>query len=134
MHKVYVTASSPNSMYIIDGRDNTAIKIVRLNNTAGLISFNPKYITYMAMSEYPYEEFETISIRIISKLPENIIVQIASSIWKSGSRDIGDILKSKLINAEDTDEDIKRLISIHQNTMSTTRIRWYGIQGRNIKS
>ena len=50
------------------------------------------------------------------------IVQIASSIWKSGSRDIRDILKiAKLINAEDTEEDIKRLISIRQKYSKTGR-------------
>jgi replication-associated recombination protein RarA len=71
--------------------------------------------TIFEIPEYTYEEFETISIRIVSKLPQNIKVQIASSIWKSGNRDIRDILNiAKLINAEDTDEDIKRLISIHQ--------------------
>ena len=78
--------------------------------------------TIFEIPEYTYEEFETISIRIISKLPQNVIVQIASSIWKSGSRDIRDILKiAKLINAEDTEEDIKRLISIHQKYSKTGR-------------
>jgi hypothetical protein len=59
------------------------------------------------------------------KLPQNIIVQIASSIWKSGSRDIRDILKiAKLINAEDTDEDYLQRIqmkSIHQKYSKTGR-------------
>jgi YVTN family beta-propeller protein len=36
--KVYVTVSKPNSIYIIDGKDNT----IPLNNTAGRILFNPK--------------------------------------------------------------------------------------------
>ena len=80
--------------------------------------------TIFEIPEYTYEEFEKVSIRIISKLPQNVIVQIvqiACSIWKSGSRDIRDILKiAKLINAEDT-EDIKRLISIHQKYSKTGR-------------
>jgi MoxR-like ATPase len=38
--------------------------------------------TIFEIPEYTYEEFETISMRIISKLPQNIIVQIDSSIWK----------------------------------------------------
>jgi MoxR-like ATPase len=75
--------------------------------------------TIFEIPEYTYEEFETVSIRIISKLPQNIIVQIASSIWKSGSRDIRDILKiAKLMT---TDEDIKRLISIYQKYSKTGR-------------
>ncbi|MGB8033547.1 MAG: hypothetical protein WCF03_06975, partial [Nitrososphaeraceae archaeon] len=37
--------------------------------------------------EYTYEEFEAISTRIITKLPQNVVVQISSSIWKSGSKD-----------------------------------------------
>src|SRR5919204_6900526 len=63
--------------------------------------------------EYTYEEFEAISVRIIKKLPHNTIMQIASSVWKTGSRDVRDVLKiAKLCNPLDTEEDIARLISI----------------------
>ncbi len=70
--------------------------------------------TVFEIPEYSYPEFEAISIRIIKKLPQNAIIQIASSIWKSGSRDIRDVLKiAKLCNPKDTEQDITRLISIH---------------------
>jgi hypothetical protein len=53
--------------------------------------------------------------RIIKKLPENTVIQIASSAWKAGSRAIRDVLKiAKLCDPNDTEEDINRLISIHQ--------------------
>jgi len=72
--------------------------------------------------EYTYEEFEAISVRIIKKLPHNIIMQIASSVWKTGSRDIRDVLKiAKLCNPLDTEEDIKRLIFIHHKYRKTGR-------------
>jgi replication-associated recombination protein RarA len=72
--------------------------------------------------EYTYEEFEAISFRIIKKLPQNTIMQIASSVWKTGSRDIRDVLKiAKLCNPADTEEDINRLISIHQKYRKTSR-------------
>jgi hypothetical protein len=65
--------------------------------------------------EYTYEEFEAISVRIIKKLPQNTVIQIASSVWKTGSKDIRDVLKiAKLCNPTYTEEDINRLISIHQ--------------------
>jgi holliday junction DNA helicase RuvB len=71
--------------------------------------------TVFEIPEYSYPEFETISTRIIKKLPQNTVIQIASSVWKSGSRDIRDVLKiAKLCNPKDTEEDITRLISIHQ--------------------
>jgi hypothetical protein len=48
-------------------------------------------------------------------LPQNAVIQIASSVWKTGSRDIRDVLKiAKLCNPEDTEEDINRLITISQ--------------------
>jgi hypothetical protein len=54
--------------------------------------------------------------RKLDKLPHNTIIQIASSVWKAGSRDIRDVLKiAKLCNPADTEEDISRLISIHQS-------------------
>ena len=65
--------------------------------------------------EYTYEEFEAISVRIIKKLRQNAVIQIASSVWKTGSRDIRDVVKiAKLCNTTDTEEDVHRLISIHQ--------------------
>ncbi|MFL6422382.1 MAG: AAA family ATPase [Nitrososphaeraceae archaeon] len=76
--------------------------------------------TIFEIPEYTYEEFEAISVRIIKKLPQNSIIQIASSVWKTGSRDIRDVLKiSKLCNSADTEQDITRLISIHQKYCKT---------------
>jgi replication-associated recombination protein RarA len=71
--------------------------------------------TVFEIPEYSYPEFEAISVRIIKKLPQNTVIQIASSFWKAGSRDVRDVLKiAKLCNPKDTEEDINRLISIHQ--------------------
>jgi MoxR-like ATPase len=50
--------------------------------------------TVFEIPEYSYEEFEAIAVRIIRKLPQNAVIQIASSVWKSGSRDIRDVLKT----------------------------------------
>jgi replication-associated recombination protein RarA len=70
--------------------------------------------------EYSYEEFESIVVRIIKKLPQNVVIQIASSVWKTGSRDIRDVLKiAKLCNPADTEEDIIRLITIHHKYRKT---------------
>src|SRR5918911_231548 len=78
--------------------------------------------TIFEIPEYTYEEFEAISIRIIKKLSQNPIIQIASSVWKSGSRDIRDVIKiAKLCNPTDTEEDINRLIVIHQKYRKTGR-------------
>jgi hypothetical protein len=67
-----------------------------------------------------YEEFDAISVRIINKLSHNTIVQLASAVWKSGSRDIRDVLRiAKLCNPSDGEEDITRLISIHQRYHKT---------------
>ena len=78
--------------------------------------------TVFEISEYTYEEFETISVRIIKKLPQDTIIQIASSVWKTGSIDIRDVLKiAKLCNLADTQEDISRLISVHQKYRKTGR-------------
>src|ERR687883_117010 len=49
--------------------------------------------TIFEIPEYTYEEFEAIAIRIIKKLPQNTVIQIASSIWKTGSKDVRDVLK-----------------------------------------
>jgi hypothetical protein len=55
-------------------------------------------------------------------LPPNVVTQIASSVWKTGSRDIRDVLKiAKLYNPADTEEEINRLISIHQKYRKTGR-------------
>ena len=76
--------------------------------------------TIFEIPEYTYEEFEAISLQIIKKLSRNTIIQIASSVWKTGSRDIRDVLKiAKLCNPTDTEEDINRLISIHQKYRKT---------------
>jgi replication-associated recombination protein RarA len=76
--------------------------------------------TIYKIPEYSYPEFEAISIRIIKKLPQNTVIQIASSVWKTGSRDIRDVLKiAKLCNLSDMEEDINRLITIHQKYRKT---------------
>src|ERR671930_738570 len=78
--------------------------------------------TVFEIPEYSYEEFETISVRITKKLPQNAVIQIASSVWKSGSKDIRDVLKiAKLCNPVDTKQDINRLIFIHQKYRKTGR-------------
>src|SRR5919199_143654 len=78
--------------------------------------------TIFEIPEYTYEEFEAISVRIIKKLPQNAVIQIASPVWKTGGRDIRDVLKiAKLCNPADTEEDISRLISIHQKYRKTGR-------------
>src|SRR5919205_882237 len=85
------------------------------NSTARLSKPLLSQFTVYEIPEYTYEEFEGISTRIVNKLPQNTVIQIASSVWKAGSRDIRDVLKiAKLCNSADTDEDITRLISIHQ--------------------
>jgi|ERR687887_1199211 hypothetical protein len=73
--------------------------------------------TVFEIPEYTYEEFETISVRIIKKLNQNAIIQMASSVWKTGSKDIREI--AKLCNATDTQEDITRLICIHHKYRKT---------------
>jgi MoxR-like ATPase len=76
--------------------------------------------TVFEIPEYSYPEFEAISVRIIKKLPENVVIQIASSAWKAGSRDISDVLKiAKLCKPADTEEDITILISIHHKYRKT---------------
>ena len=76
--------------------------------------------TVFEIPEYTYEEFEGIALRIVKKLPQNTVIQIASSVWKAGSRDIRDVLKiAKLCNPADGEEDITRLISINQKYRKT---------------
>jgi MoxR-like ATPase len=78
--------------------------------------------TVFEIPEYTYPEFEAISARIVKKLPQNVVIKIASSIWKSESRDIRDALKiAKLCNPSDTEEDITRLITISQKYRKTGR-------------
>jgi AAA+ superfamily predicted ATPase len=78
--------------------------------------------TILEIPEYTYEEFETISTRVIRKLPLNAVIQIASSVWKTGSRDVRDVLKiAKLCNPSAIEEDINRLILIHQKHRKTCR-------------
>jgi ATP-dependent Lon protease len=75
--------------------------------------------TVLEIPEYTYPEFEGISTRF-NKLPRSTVIQIASSVWKTGSRDIRYILKiAKLCNPSDGEEDITRLISIHQRYRKT---------------
>jgi MoxR-like ATPase len=77
--------------------------------------------TVLEIPEYTYQEFEAISVRIVKKLPQNVVIQIASSVWKTHSRDIRDVLKiAKLCNPADTEEDINRLIFIHQKYHKTS--------------
>jgi MoxR-like ATPase len=76
--------------------------------------------TVFEIPEYTYPEFEGISTRIVNKLPQNTIVQIASTVWKTGSRDIRDVLKiAKLCNPSDGEQDIARLMTIHQKYRKT---------------
>jgi MoxR-like ATPase len=76
--------------------------------------------TVFEIPEYTYEEFEGIALRLISKLHPNIVIHIASSVWKTGSRDIRDVLKiAKLSNPSDGEEDLMRLISIQQKYHKT---------------
>jgi holliday junction DNA helicase RuvB len=76
--------------------------------------------TVLEIPEYTYPEFEAISVRIVNKLPQNTVIQIASSVWKKGSRDIRDVLRiAKLCNPADGEEDIIRLITISQKYHKT---------------
>jgi hypothetical protein len=76
--------------------------------------------TVFQIPEYTYEEFEGIALRLIKKLHPNAVIQIASSMWKTGSKDLRDVLKiAKLCNPSDGEEDISRLISIHQKYRKT---------------
>jgi hypothetical protein len=70
--------------------------------------------------EYTYEEFEGIALRLIMKLHPNAVIQTASSGWKTGSRDTRDVLKiAKLCNPADGEQDIARLMTIHQKYRKT---------------
>jgi MoxR-like ATPase len=54
----------------------------------------------LEIPEYTYPEFEGISTRIVNKLPQNTVIQIASSVWKAGSRGIRDVINiAKLCNS-----------------------------------
>jgi len=50
----------------------------------------PSRFTVLEIPQYTYPEFECISTRIV---PRSTTIQIASSVWKAGSRDIRDVLK-----------------------------------------
>jgi MoxR-like ATPase len=90
------------------------------NSTARLSKPLVSRFTIFEIPEYTYEEFETIAVKIIKKLPQNAVIQIASSVWKAGSKDIRDVLKiAKVCTAADTEEDINRLISIYQKYHKT---------------
>jgi Holliday junction resolvasome RuvABC ATP-dependent DNA helicase subunit len=92
------------------------------NSTERLSKPLPSRFAVLEIPEYTYEEFKTISVRIIKKLPQNTVIEIAASVWKTGSKDIRDVLKiAKLCNPTDTEEDINRLISIHQKYRKTDR-------------
>jgi replication-associated recombination protein RarA len=76
--------------------------------------------TVFEIPEYTYEEFEGIAMRLIKKLHPNVVIQVASLVWKSGSKDIRDVLKiAKLSNPSDGEDDINLLISIHQKYRKT---------------
>jgi holliday junction DNA helicase RuvB len=76
--------------------------------------------TVYEIPKYSYPEFEAISVSIIKKLSHNVVIQIASSVWKTGSKDIRDVLKiAKLSNPSDTEQDINRLIDISQKYCRT---------------
>jgi hypothetical protein len=76
--------------------------------------------TIFEIPSYTYEEFEGIALRLIKKLHPNAVIQISSSVWKTGSRDIRDVLKvAKLCNPSDGEGDISRLITISQKCRKT---------------
>jgi Holliday junction DNA helicase RuvB len=76
--------------------------------------------TVYEIPEYTYDQFEGIALKIVKKLDPTVVIHIASSVWKSGSRDIRDVLKiAKLCNQSDREEDIRRLISIHRKYRKT---------------
>jgi replication-associated recombination protein RarA len=98
------------------------IVIFATSNSTGRLS-KPllSRFTVFEIPEYSYPEFEAISVGIIKKLPQGTVIQIASSVWKMGSKDIRDVLKiAKLCNPADTEEDIIRLISIHDKYRKTS--------------
>ena len=87
--------------------------------------------TVFEIPEYSYPEFEAISVWVLKRLPQNTVIQIASSVWKTGSGDIRDVLKiAKLCNPSDVEEDIARLISISQKYHKTGREHNSQIQTR----
>jgi MoxR-like ATPase len=76
--------------------------------------------TVFEIPPYSYDEFEGIALRLIKKLHPIVIIQIASSVWKTGSRDIRDVLNiAKLCNPSDGEEDIIRLLTIQQKYNKT---------------
>jgi Holliday junction resolvasome RuvABC ATP-dependent DNA helicase subunit len=92
------------------------------NSTERLSKPLLRRFTVFEIPEYSYPEFEAISVRIIKKLPQSAVIHLASSVWKTGSRDIRDVLKiAKLCNISDREEDICILTSIHQKYRKTGR-------------
>jgi MoxR-like ATPase len=115
----------PSTSLSMDVRNTRIVKANMIifatsNSTERLSKPLLSRFTVLEIPEYTYEEFEGIALRIVKKLHPNVIVQIASSVWKTGSRDIRDVLKiAKLCNPSDGEEDITRLISIHQKYPKT---------------
>jgi replication-associated recombination protein RarA len=85
-------------------RNTNVVIFATSNSTERLSKPLLSRFTLFEIPEYTYPEFEAISVRILKKLPENTIIQIASSVWKMGSRDMRDVLKiAKLCNQSDTE-------------------------------
>src|SRR6266480_2803558 len=92
------------------------------NSTERLSKPRLNRFTVFEIPEYTYEEFETISVRLIKKLHQNAVIQIASLVSKTCSRDIRDVVKiAKLCNPSDIEEDINRLVSIRHKYPKTGR-------------
>jgi hypothetical protein len=115
----FIGENQQKEIIIIDEIDKMPIK-----DQEGLLTMMERGLlsrfTVLEIPEYTYPEFEGISTRIVNKLPQNTVIQIASSVWRTGSRDIRDVLKiAKLCTPSDGEEDITRLISIHQKYHKT---------------
>src|ERR671933_232115 len=61
------------------------------NSTERLSKPSLSRFIVLEIPEYTYSEFEAISVRLIRKYLSTII-QIASLVWKTGSKDIRDVL------------------------------------------
>jgi replication-associated recombination protein RarA len=132
-HKEIIIIDEIDKMYIKDQEglltmmergEFTSTKVrntkTATSNSTERLSKPLSRFTVFEIPEYTYEEFEGIALRIIKKLHPNAVIQIASSVWNTGSRDIRDVLKiAKLCNPADTEDDINRLISIHQKYWKT---------------
>jgi ATP-dependent Lon protease len=78
---------------VIFATSNSIERLSKSNSIERLSKPLLSRFTVFEIPEYTYEEFETIAIKIIKKLNQNAVIQIASSVWKAGSRDIRDVLK-----------------------------------------